>query len=206
MSARPTKKVMFFIDASNTLRSLYETFDLNNLDESNPPEIAVEMISEIVEHTYSTSWSIFYMDVIRKYWFGSCSGGTEKDNEYKSTLRKYHFEPVIFHKSKQKEKEKQVDIALTRRILQHGYQKDFDIAVILAGDTDYLGVIDDIKRLGLNVFGTFFERGLSDEMKNSFEHFLKLEDICKSVKIIRKLTLLRAVNSQSKNKKEASNN
>jgi len=76
-----------------------------------------------------------------------------------------NFQPTVFKKRKQTDRSKGVDIALTTDLLSGAYNNNFDRAVLVAGDGDYVPLINEVKRLGKVVHVLFFENeGLSDDL------------------------------------------
>jgi len=54
--------------------------------------------------------------------------------------------------------EKGVDIQLTTDLLTHSYKNNYDIAILVAGDTDYVGALQAVKDNGKNVEAALFGR------------------------------------------------
>ena len=52
---------------------------------------------------------------------------------------------------------KGVDIALTCDMLSHASHDNYDVAVLIAGDGDYVPLVDEVKRLGKLVHLVFFQ-------------------------------------------------
>ena len=77
------------------------------------------------------------------------------------------FHPVIFRKAKNRSATKGVDIALTTDLLSNAYRNNYDVAVLIAGDGDYVPLVEDVKRLGKLVHVAFLAEeggGLSPEL------------------------------------------
>lgn len=90
----------------------------------------------------------------------------------KGNLRSLGFEPIIF---KQKSgKEKRVDLAVAREMLIHTFNHNYELALLVAGDEDYIDLVNDLKRLGVRVMGSFYQNGLSPALKVSFDYFHEL--------------------------------
>jgi uncharacterized LabA/DUF88 family protein len=47
--------------------------------------------------------------------------------------------------------EKGIDIMLTTDLLTHSFKRNYDVAILVAGDTDYVGAIQAVKNNGQNV-------------------------------------------------------
>jgi len=81
-------------------------------------------------------------------------------------------EPILF--KKKGNREKGVDIALTKEVLVNAFNQNFDVGLLVAGDEDYVGLVHEVKRYGQIIHGTFFEEGLSNELKVEFDQFFNL--------------------------------
>jgi len=170
---------MVFVDGSNLLRQLATECGVN-IRADKPPDAALRKAAAIASKMASEgvpkrSW------LIRSYWFGSYQGNEEDERHYASVLRECGFEPVLF---RQREgREKGVDIALTKEMLVNAFNQNYDLAVVIAGDEDYVGLVSEAKRHGPIINGAFVNSGLSEALRlacDSFrvaryspEHFLK---------------------------------
>jgi uncharacterized LabA/DUF88 family protein len=54
--------------------------------------------------------------------------------------------------------EKGIDIMLTTDLLTHSFKQNYDIAILVAGDTDYVGAIQQVKNNGQNMEVALFGR------------------------------------------------
>jgi uncharacterized LabA/DUF88 family protein len=87
------------------------------------------------------------------------------------------FQPSVFKKTKKEEPAKGVDITLTKDILINAFLGNYDICVIVAGDGDYIPVVEEIKRLGKVVHLAFFsDYGLNDKLKLACDTYKDLTD------------------------------
>jgi uncharacterized LabA/DUF88 family protein len=93
------------------------------------------------------------------------------------TLRRNGFTPMVFKKIRKDQKAKGVDIALTKDMLMEAVRDHYDIAVLLAGDGDYVPVVDEIQRLGKQVIVAFWDGDwVSEELRWRADHFVDLTD------------------------------
>jgi NYN domain len=114
----------------------------------------------------------------RAYYYAVVQGGTESPDAVKETLWNLGFSPQVFHKQKSK-RTKRVDITLATDVLSNAYLGNYDVAVLVAGDEDYIPLVEEVKRLGRVVTLAFFAdpiAGLSNEMKLSADGFVSLDD------------------------------
>jgi uncharacterized LabA/DUF88 family protein len=88
-------------------------------------------------------------------------------------IREAGFEPRVFPRGRGKSKA--VDLALATDVLTLAGEHQFDVAVIFAGDGDYVPVVEAVKRLGRHAIVAFFQgEGLSDELKIAADDFIDL--------------------------------
>ena len=101
-------------------------------------------------------------------------GGDNYHEQLCGELRGLKFEPVLF--KRRKGREKGVDIALTKEVLVNAFNQNFDIGCLLAGDEDYVGLVNEAKRYGPVLMGAFFSsQGLSPTLRLAFDDFRDLD-------------------------------
>lgn len=66
-------------------------------------------------------------------------------------------------------KQKGVDVRLAVDMVSKAYQDQYDFALLLAGDNDFLDVVEAVKDSGKRVFGFYFKDHVSEELLNSFD-------------------------------------
>jgi uncharacterized LabA/DUF88 family protein len=57
-------------------------------------------------------------------------------------------------------------------MLVNAFNQNFDIGFLIAGDEDYVGLVNEVKRYGPIVRGAFFEHGLSEELRLACDSFI----------------------------------
>jgi uncharacterized LabA/DUF88 family protein len=70
-----------------------------------------------------------------------------------------------------------VDITLTKDMLVHAFNDNYDAAVLVTGDGDYIPVVEELKHMGKSVYLVFFEddgAGLNKELRLACDKFFKL--------------------------------
>lgn len=169
---------MIFIDGSNLLLAMADKLSISvRADQPTDEQIALacRCVSAAIERRV-TYGNIGQLQIIRRYWFGAIQGSPELLEAKKRALRQCGYEARLFHKVKGRG-EKGVDLAVAREMLIHGFQKNYSVAILVAGDEDYLGLVDDIKRQGLLVGGTFFDSpALSSRLRVALDHFQPIPD------------------------------
>jgi len=131
------ERVMVFVDGSNFLIELSKELNIQ-FRADRPPPSASRYVQQMIKRI-----GIRY-NIIRSFWFASYQGSDEYRDKIRSYLREYEFEPVLF--KKKDGKEKGVDIALTKEMLVNAFNQNFDIGYLIAGDGDYVGLVNEVKR------------------------------------------------------------
>jgi uncharacterized LabA/DUF88 family protein len=115
---------------------------------------------------------------VRAYYYTSTVGDADKIRSVKQALWDIGFQPEVFKKPKQQDRTKGVDIALATDLLGNAYRDNYDAAVLVAGDGDYVPLVEEVKRLGKVVHVCFFRekgRGLSPDLRLASDPFWALE-------------------------------
>ena len=93
---------------------------------------------------------------IRAFYYTSVVGDDDKLRKVREALHEIGFSPQVFKKSDKTRKSKGVDIALATDMLSNAYNNNFDVAVLVAGDGDYIPLVSEVKRPGKVVYIVFF--------------------------------------------------
>ena len=59
-------------------------------------------------------------------------------------------------------------------MLTHAFRDNYDAAVLIAGDEDYVPLVDAVSNLGKNVFLWFIDNGLSQELRRRAHHYFDM--------------------------------
>ena len=122
-------------------------------------------------------WYLGNYPLVRAYYYTSLVGDDDKLQSVRHQLRQLGFDPQVFKKTAG-QKSKGVDITLTKDMLSHAFLNHYDAAVLIAGDADYVPLVDEIKRRGKNIYIAFFAGtglGLSPELRLRADGFHALE-------------------------------
>jgi len=112
----------------------------------------------------------------RSYYYTAVQGDEERLLDIRRRLKSLHFEPEVFKKIQGKSKG--VDISLAKDVLCHAFRNNYDLAILVAGDRDYVPLVEEMKRLGRIVCLCFFEDprgGLSEELRLSADSFAPMD-------------------------------
>jgi uncharacterized LabA/DUF88 family protein len=93
---------------------------------------------------------------VRSHYYTSLVGSHEDIAEVRRQIREVGFHPEVFKRVKNQPKAKGVDITITRDLLAHAFRGNYEIAVLVAGDADYVPVMQELKRVGVMVYVWFF--------------------------------------------------
>lgn len=115
---------------------------------------------------------------IRSYYYTSVVGDTDKLLEVRQYLWNLGFHPEVF--KKEGGRSKGVDITLAKDMLWHAFFNHYDAALLIAGDGDYIPLVNDLKRLGKVIYVAFFaelpESGLNQNLPLASDRFLQIDD------------------------------
>ena len=112
-----------------------------------------------------------HCEVIRRHYYTSVTGADAKQLEIASRLREVGIEAPEIFKRTESRGSKQVDIALATDMLAHGFRHNYDVAVLVAGDEDYVPLVRALKAAGRRVFLWFVEDGLSKALRREADYF-----------------------------------
>jgi uncharacterized LabA/DUF88 family protein len=115
-----------------------------------------------------------HCEVIRRYYYTSTRGDEQRREEIHDRLQKVGIEaPRVFPRRK-KSGSKRVDISLAVDMLSHAYLGNYDIAVLVAGDEDYVPLVDAVGAAGRRVFLWFIEDGLSPSLRRKVDYYFDI--------------------------------
>jgi uncharacterized LabA/DUF88 family protein len=85
--------------------------------------------------------------------------------------------------------EKGIDVALVIDMLSMAYKNAYDVAVLVAGDGDYVGVAEEVRSLGKRVEIAFFENNpnsstsmIASDLRMTTDQFISLDSIKGKIK------------------------
>jgi uncharacterized LabA/DUF88 family protein len=118
-----------------------------------------------------------YGEAVRSYYYTSLTGSEEDLTNVRRALRSLGFEPRVFKRDVKGRPSKGVDIGLATDFLSNAFLNNYDAAVLMAGDGDYVPMVEEVKRLGKRVYVTFLEKdaGLNSRLHLVADEFFGLE-------------------------------
>jgi len=71
-------------------------------------------------------------------------------------------------------RQKGVDLLIGIDMITKAYENQFDIAILLAGDSDFLELVEAVKHIGPRVIGAYFEHNVRSGLTDSFDKRMPL--------------------------------
>jgi uncharacterized LabA/DUF88 family protein len=163
MTHSPSERVMVFIDGSNIFWTARTFKDGLRIDYQ-------KLVKELVGNR----------NLIRPYFY--CAIGVPPNpNQIKFQHKlKYSGINVVSRPLRQrgdKWVEKGVDVALVTDLLGMAFRNVYDTAILVSGDRDLGGAVEEVKRLGKRVEIASFQHAIAEEMKMLADHFISLDEI-----------------------------
>ena len=164
-------RAMIFVDGENLAIRFKEQIG------DNAPEKHVNYLKDVfVWSRYANIPHHVNCEVIRKYYYTAVQGDDNTLESVEYQLKEIGIEsPRVFKKHKNR-KSKRVDITLATDMLTHAHRGNYDIAILVAGDDDYVPLVKAIKDEGRRVVLWFFEnsKGLSKRLKLESDFFFDI--------------------------------
>ena len=172
-SIHPGTKVMVFVDGENLAIRYYKILGEQKSEGHIKFKKDVYVWSGHLNHAL-TNWGV---EVIRKYYYTSVQGDIVKLESFEEELIACGIEsPQVFKKDKGKGS-KRVDISLATDMLSHAFRKNYDVAVLVAGDEDYIPLVEAVKAEGRRVVLWFVENGLNHALRRKADYYFDLGQI-----------------------------
>lgn len=177
---------MLFVDGENlTIRGQkfaeHEALRLDAGDFYEPGIFLWLPRSDPLTYMSATASAHLRRRAIRAHYYTSVAGDDDRLSEIRTRLWERGFQPEVFKKQAKEEKAKGVDIALTKDMLSHAFMDNFDVAVLIAGDGDYVPLVNAVQRLGKLVYVSFFSsEGLNPQLRLASDTFFSMDDVFRS--------------------------
>jgi uncharacterized LabA/DUF88 family protein len=104
-----------------------------------------------------------------------------KQNQYLENIKKCDFHEVktgrLIKTAEGKYRQKGVDVLLAIDMITKAYQNQYDIAILVTGDDDFIDVVKAVKDgTGKLVYGAFFPKETSKRLINCFDMRISLDE------------------------------
>lgn len=161
-------RVMYFVDGEN-LAIRYGAI-LKETGRSPAPQVVYEPNILV----WSPQLNEDGHGVIRKHYYTSVPDDGVRIQQTEAKLKSVGIEaPRVFRKDKDKGS-KRVDISLSSDMLLHATRRHFDIAVLVAGDEDYVPLVRAVQGEGARVHVWFVSSGISPALQQVSDAFLDI--------------------------------
>lgn len=176
--ASPRKRWMMFVDGENfAIRAAKVAGSILVPGQYYRPDVFVWMpgVAPKVSRVKIVGGPELDERSVRAYYFTALTGDHPEIDRVRDAIRGCGFDAHVF--KKKEGRAKQVDIALAAKALVEAAKDTYDVAVLIAGDEDYVPLVQGIKELGKAVYLTFFnepEGGLSAELRRASDAFFPL--------------------------------
>jgi hypothetical protein len=114
---------------------------------------------------------------MRKHYYTAITADELKIRDVERKLKDAGIEaPKVFRKKKG-QRSKQVDITLATDMLLHATRGNYNIAILVAGDEDYIPLVKAVQGEGARVQVWFLSDGLSDSLRMAADDFVDLDQL-----------------------------
>jgi hypothetical protein len=171
-----SNKPMVFVDGEN-LAIRYGRM-LGADVASRPPHVIYK--PDIYLWSTALNAVCMHAGVIRKYYYTSVQGDEPKLEQITDELKQSGIEaPRVFKKTKERGS-KRVDISLATDMLIHAARQNYAIAALVAGDEDYVPLVEGVQSEGRRVFVWFVEDGISPLLRRTADRYTDLGELFKT--------------------------
>lgn len=172
-SLRPTpsyRPVMIFIDGGY----LREGFKKEFPDD----RISIEGFQSLVNYLVGlVGYGNIKGELIRTYYYDAIVNETEKEKRVEQNLFFARMRNVPFctvrlgrlKKTREGYRQKGVDILMAIDMLSKAYANHYEIAILLAGDGDFVDLVEAVKDAGKRIYGAYLEKQISEDLLDSFD-------------------------------------
>lgn len=114
---------------------------------------------------------------IRAYYYATAQGDDQRLATVRESLWLLGFEGKVFRRDASTKRSKAVDIALAVDFLANAFLDNYDAAVLVAGDGDYVPMVNEVKRIGKVVYVAFFrDYGLNPALRLAADQYFEFGD------------------------------
>lgn len=180
--ARPSRRMMVFVDGENLVYRYQEMLKRGYI----PRDDIVHEPDVFVWHN-SFTYIAQQHEILRVTYYTYAVGDDTRIATIRSTLRAQTFSkhmasllpnsvtPCGFKKDARARSGKGVDIQLSVDMLSHVYRRNVDAVLLMSGDGDYVPLIDEVLRGGVQVFLSAFSDGLNSMLRERVDAIYELD-------------------------------
>lgn len=134
-------------------------------------------------------------DLVRVYYYDAIVDSThpkfDEQNEYLATIKKINGYQIRLGKltptgknGSGSLKQKGVDVLLATDMITKAYTDQYEFAILIAGDSDFLEVVNAVKDSGKRVVGMYFKEHIADDLYDALDTRIELNNFYNSFRII----------------------
>ena len=169
------RRVMVFIDGRYLIEGLKELDFKENYLIQNIKVFAGRIIKNFIKRP-------MVAELIRVYWYDAKYDERDerynKQEEFFNTLRDiedFEVKTGEIVTTENGERQKGVDVLIAVDMLTKAYEHHYDIAIFVCGDRDSIPLVKAIKdQAGKRVYGVFFKRSCSLELRREFDRYFSM--------------------------------
>jgi uncharacterized LabA/DUF88 family protein len=170
-SVRNDTRVMMFVDGENLAIRFKEELGANAPADHLCFEPDVFVWSAYASRTAGPE------QYIRRYYYTSAEGDLCKRDKFAQELKSRGIEtPNVYSKQKGR-RSKRVDISLATDMLQHAHRDNYDIAILVSGDGDFVPLVEAVKAEGKRVALWALSSGLSPTLRMAADHYWNIGEL-----------------------------
>jgi hypothetical protein len=165
-------KAMMFIDGENLAIRYGEM-----LGSANPQPHVAYLPDVFVWSRHANAGKHVACEIIRRYYYTAAQGDELKIEAVEEQLKSLGIEaPRVFKKQKNR-RSKRVDISLATDMLSHAHRGNYDLAILVGGDEDYVPLIQAVMAEGRRVIVWALPSGLSPTLARAADHLFNIGHI-----------------------------
>ena len=182
-TAKPTRRIMVFVDGENLVFRYQAMVGKGYVPRHDilfhKPDVAV----------WSPSFTHLakYHEILRVTYYTYVVGDEAAVNSVREELRGLTFNkhmasmlpnsvtPCVFKKDQKARNRKGVDIQICVDVLSHVYRGNTDAILLMSGDRDYIPLIQEVMKAGVQVFVSAFSSGLNPRLRHIADGIYELD-------------------------------
>ncbi len=165
-----TKKIMIFIDGSNFYHSLQSNFHKTNMDFEHFCNFLIK--EDLLVKIFYYNSPVYQSDNPEAY---------KKQQSFFAYLNKVKRLELFLGRLEKRDNnhkaEKGVDVKLAIDMLSNAYNNNYDVAILISNDADFVPAIKEVQTLGKSVYNVAFPKSKSYHLSQICDKTIYIDDI-----------------------------
>ena len=164
-------RVMLFVDGENL------AIRYGNMlgDKELPDHVHFKKDEYVWSDVLNAALELYEMS--RSHYYTSAIGTDDVREIVEDTLRSFRMDaPRVFQRFKGRGS-KRVDISLTTEFLMHAFRDNYDIAILVSGDEDFVPAVEAVADHGKMIVLWALPDGLSPALRRAVHHYFDLSKV-----------------------------